>query len=226
MWTDAPWSLIVASCLPSMQLNTGVYYTIRFKVKEGDDKREVLYAHCSCVVGRGQDDAFADCKHAAALFFCINKSQTYSQTDHQMSWKQPSKKKLELYPHGKTYESLYEKTRGHKRNYQVIDEVALSKFKRLMEKHFDDLDQRGLYKMIDTSYLGPSNPIPSSVPEAAPAIHKLIEQMILKPLPYIVPEEITRAFESLEALPLVRSLEIVNLNYIQRRRAARRARQE
>ena len=211
IWSDKSWTLIVASCLPAMNLR-GDYYTVRFKVS-GNDDRDILYAHCKCQSGRGQpkptSDSWADCKHAAALYFYIKNSQTYSQTDHQLKWKAPSQKKLELYPHGKTFETLY-KSRGTKRNYLVKDDVAINKIKRLMEECYTDLDQRGLYKMITASQTRLPDSIPNELPEL-PTIHEAIKEMILKPLPYTVPAEIYTAMEILESSPKVASHKLVNI---------------
>ena len=182
-----------------MKLND-FYYTIKFKVNN-NNQRDILYAHCGCVVGRGQveDENFAECKHAAALFYYIKSNKTYSQTDDQLAWKAPSKKKLELYSHGKTFETLYKKTRGLKRSYLVKDETAINKIARLMEKHYNDLHQRGLYKIITAS-----NPLPSiPSPPPLPVLHEAIKEMILKPLPYEVPPEIFKSLEFLETMPEV-----------------------
>ena len=155
IWSNKDYSAIIASCLPAMSLNDG-YYTVTFMVQEIDNERVVIYAHCTCVWGRGLPndigaDSMADCKHSAAMFFYINSKlhRSTSKTDIKLTFKEPSKKKLELYPPGQTFQDRVKKSSGFKRNYVVKDEEAILKVQRLMEEFYpDDLHQRGLYKII------------------------------------------------------------------------------
>ena len=111
-WSNKSWSLIVGSTLRSMQLNED-YYTVRFQV---DEQRFVTYAHCTCVCGKGWPESFgANCKHSAAMYYVINEEIIDSKTDEQLKWKKPSEKKLQLYPHGETYQDLI-KGSVYKRN--------------------------------------------------------------------------------------------------------------
>ena len=45
--------------------------------------------------------------------------------------------------------------RGFKRDYSVIDEAAVAKMKRLMEKHLDDPNEYGLYRMMTATTFDP-----------------------------------------------------------------------
>ena len=138
MWNDKSWSLIEANCLRSMSMNED-YLNLHFKVQKVDNDRIVIHADCDCVAGRGWPDSVgADCKHSSALYLYINSDahKSTSKTDVKMTWKDPSKKKLELYPPGQTFDDLIKKSSGFKRNYLQRDDKAILKIQRLMEKHF------------------------------------------------------------------------------------------
>ena len=189
-------------------MNEG-YYTVRFKVQTVDGERVVIHAECNCPSGEGWPDTEeepsqgANCKHGASLFFYINEHEwPKSKTDEKNTWIEPSQKKLALYPQGETYADNIKNSRGFKRDYSVIDQEAVLKIKRLMEKHFaDDLDQRPLYKMItankeSTEFIPPNDDLP--------AVHDLVKEMVLKPLPNEIPtEEINKALQQLQTNPNV-----------------------
>ena len=204
------WTLIAASCLPEMSLNDG-YYNLKYMVQDVNGERTVIYALCECVSGKGvpnniDAESMADCKHSAALFFYINSNvhRTTSKTDVQYTWKEPSKKKLELYPPGQTFQDRVKNSSKFKRNYLEKDEAAILKVQKLMEKHFsEDLNQRGLYRMITFKTRSDTADTATPITPELPVLNDFVRATILKPLPHEIPTEIFVAIDELENMPNV-----------------------
>ena len=94
-----------------------------------------------------------------------------------------------------TYCHIYFKgSRGVERNYAIKDDQAINKIKKLMEKHYSDLDKRGLYKIM----CAPTVSIENSTPPPLPPVHDLVKAMMLKPLNHEIPSDIIQALNEIE----------------------------
>ena len=86
--------------------------------------------------------------------------------------------------------------RGFKRDYSVIDEAAVAKMKRLMEKHLDDPNEYGLYRMMTAT----ARSTPLEVNSESPPMQDLVQTMTLNPLPHDIPAENQHDLASIESI--------------------------
>ena len=113
---------IIGHCVKSMSDNEK--WTVELLL---DENRSVTSAHCSCWVGeRG------DCKHTAGLIIFINEFREESQTDQPCAWKKPSKKAMETYKKGESFDDI----RGHKVKFIPHDFARMTEEARKEQKEF------------------------------------------------------------------------------------------
>ena len=87
--------LVQCECLPEMRKDRVCKSQVGLKKSMAD----IQFSKCDCVAGKGPK---ANCKHVAAVCYCLeNFSRTFlsddqvSCTDRLMSWNEPRKRKLE-----------------------------------------------------------------------------------------------------------------------------------
>ena len=90
--------------------------------------------------------------------------------------------------------NLGEGSRGFKRDYSY-NEAAVAKMKRLMEKHLDDPNEYGLYRMMTAT----ARSTPLEVNSESLIMQDLVETMILNPLPHDIPAENQHDLASIES---------------------------
>jgi hypothetical protein len=133
-------SEIVASVLPQTNVNQKPY-----KVVLSIDKssRRVIQGRCQCVAGID-----GKCKHAAAVFYFINRERSAGCTDKEQLWQAPSKAKQEMYGKGQPAEKIF--------NFPSTPQPSFKMEKRCQEQLANHLAQFGLenaalYKSLTAS---------------------------------------------------------------------------